>query len=291
LCPALERIVLKCLKREAAARHATAGAVADDLARWLDGAPPLRPRRLFLAGVTCLTAALAVPAALLLSGRPRRPDASPTAPLPPTGEMLIGSRGPPAAFRWAAGQEHSSTWQDRRDGAFVLQAAALALLELRPTPPSPSFRFHAEVRHDSAPRGEVGLYLAYRLGEQGGLPAHAFYRLAFADKEEGKLDLGPGLWTNFLRRERAGLDRPVGAPARPPRFRQFGLDITAGEIKVLWETVSVLTMSLDELGTLFRGGGGFPALTREALVSGSVGLYVYAGRASYRRVELKTTTR
>src|SRR5262245_38133024 len=131
LCPALERIVLKCLTRAAAGRHATAGALADDLGRWLAGErPPGFSRRRLLAGAACLTGVLALPAALLRPGRGRMDEPNPTKQSAGPTLVLLGDRGPPTALQWLVGKETSTAAPHPQDGEFSVQAPGIGLLEM-----------------------------------------------------------------------------------------------------------------------------------------------------------------
>src|SRR5262249_44497186 len=108
--PELEAVVWKCLEKKPEDRYATAGAVADDLERWLAGkpspkplaltppgspAPPRHPRWLVPAALLALAGLIALPAALV----PKRTP-PPERPIPQRlrdGETvwIIGPKGRP----------------------------------------------------------------------------------------------------------------------------------------------------------------------------------------------------
>jgi tRNA A-37 threonylcarbamoyl transferase component Bud32 len=193
----LETVVLKCLAKEPARRYDSAGALADDLARWLRGEPTLaRPvscfarawrrrgvRRVF-AGVVLVM--MAVSGALLVSWLmapdPDRPIKKIEAGLAQKeAQTLIGATGPPSWWRWRTGAETSqvsAAW----DGTFSIHSWGLAMVDLVRDPQTSHYRIQAQVRHEKSDElGEVGLFFSLEGYPAGEAVVCFFVQLSFND--------------------------------------------------------------------------------------------------------------
>jgi hypothetical protein len=197
------------------------------------------------------------------------------------------------------------------DGTFSLETYKFALLELLPDPPREGFHFSAQVRNDAmaGPEGEVGIYIAHsKFDHAQGNKVHFFYGLCFNDvwdhaRRSPAMKL-PGNPLDFtIQRWLETTPDPqqvriVCHHARhffiPKTFswREVALEVTPDEIRIFWEGKCIKKQLRSELmkrARLILGDkpGGPMDFHPNFATQDALGLYVYRGSASFRRVVIK----
>jgi serine/threonine-protein kinase len=188
----VEAVLLTCLEKDPARRYASAGALADDLARCLRG-EPVRPtgrlvgvwrsmrRHPVVCALLVMTAVMAVllPVARHLTDpdRPWKDDQRALARGQPV--TLIRDTGMPRWSRWVVGQ--GAFQQSSADATSYVHGVNLNLLELLPGPLPDRYTFRAEVRHLDDRGGTVGLYFARRRHSPQEAEEDNYLTLTFSD--------------------------------------------------------------------------------------------------------------
>lgn len=163
----LEAIMLKCLQKEPARRYKTAGALADDLERWLRGEPTeaqppsrlgrmVRRHRRVLIGAAVAAILAVVGVAVALQFDPDRVLKREIMPVLERGEkvVLLGETGKPTWSQWILpGHEIL------KDGeSYGFHSGDVSMLELLPAVPTDRYVFRAEVRQARNSAGSLGVY-------------------------------------------------------------------------------------------------------------------------------------
>jgi hypothetical protein len=313
----LEAVVLECLDKEPGRRYTDAGALADDLRRWLNGEPVRARRASWVRGgwiaarryrwvvAAAVLLGVVVLAAPYLKETPPDPDRGIKEQIArlERGEAatLIGETGGPVRVRWIAGQGAVQEHIAAAEGAFLCHSMTLALLELLPRQPLPCFRLRAQIRHvDSARGGRVGLYALHRTREAARGTEHLLYDFTFndADKDSPR-NIGP-LVRLYLPRGPKGSDNQIcGRPFSPlnspvvPRgkegpWQNLDVVVTPKRVEARLNGKMIHTWPQAELTrdfrSLFDDDPAAAAAVPPLSAQGGVGLFVWRATAAFRRV-------
>ncbi len=309
----LEAIVLRCLDRPVTSRMPSAGELADELERWLNGepthttAPPRRPlaalRALGLLSVPLLMGAMA-----LVEPARATPPEEPLLARLKRGEAvsLIGPSGLPAYHRWRIAKGRTPLEGDPRHPV-TFSAQYPTQLELLPGVPAKKYRLAADIALIQGPAAAfAGVYVMG--GERPGVAGPDFSMVFFGMSGDRRPTARPLLAPYYYSRPVPGHDggshprhQEAVGPAKPPPFgawRHLEVDVAPGQVVARIDGVAAGAWRADALtGDIARWWRGLlatqgqkpklPPRPPDFHVSGSVGLVVLGeARAQARNVSV-----
>jgi hypothetical protein len=273
------------------------------------------------AAALLLVAAGAAPVALerLDPDRPRKQAKALLARGKPY--VLEGHEGLPGLFRWVLG-DVGPPRANALDRCVSIETLDWGLLEVVDDPGWERYRFLVQVRHDAAGGASfVGLYFGYRerrVGQDG--RQGSFYTLSFAERgDRAKAQVGRNgeLLSAVMLECHCFSDRPgkllpmhgaigPGKPfepadtiGRPGPWRTLAVDVSPAGVEALWSPEGGALEAVQEAsaGTLRRYVASrkkfpvaMPEVPTEFRPRSGLGLYVYGGKASFRRVVVQPLT-
>jgi hypothetical protein len=174
------------------------------------------------------------------------------------------------------------------DGSLTLTSTEMALLELLPRPPWPSFRLEAEIQIRKVdPFGVAGVYFAYQHLPDGPLPRHVLWHLRVPGHRGGVLELYRLTWTNFRRSDSAGPFKHLG-PVPLDCVRRVAVELHGEKIRIFSEGQPLPeTTSISKLATAMQNIQDLPPLRPETVAGGGIGLAVYKASVVFRRVLIR----
>src|SRR5262245_55118154 len=306
----LETIILKCLEKEPSRRYESAGAVADDLARWQRGEPIRARPRSWLGYVwrkvkrhpvqtACLfvgVAAVAFAAWWLTRIDPQERARRDLERRLKDGErvVLVGAKGSPAYGRWVYGNGNID--DKPNDGAFALESFSEAYYELVPDPQRDSYVFEADILHQA---GEIGLYFMHHREGTDDAPTHYAATLTFADR--ARL---PGQLFLYTRRLRPTAEVPddrdfnmrivqKSFKAEPAQWHKLTIKVTPEHISFALDGVNQAdvkhAMMIAGATRTVKDERGVENTVRDAtfpplVLRGGLGIYVLQGRTSFQNI-------
>ncbi len=310
----LERIILKCLRKEPACRYPTASELADDLDRYLRGERPqvcgevwssqLRSAvRNHYAWLIFVTLALAALVSLTVFGLTTLSSPRPARPSPlnlPSPIILIDERTAPAELRWRPGKEGATLLASPPRAELSLRSENLHLLELRAEPPWPRYRLEAVIRHENGRRNSgAGIFVALARHTFAKGPCYSYWQLGFAEHgdEAGKVELRVTCLKDSPPYAVIGLpcdDRPPhtflpdrrGNGASP--WRPLALEVDDDEVRAFWGETCIQKVPRERMERLnARILLGLGNAKGDPSPQNSLGVYSFDGSASFQQVNLK----
>jgi serine/threonine-protein kinase len=226
--------------------------------------------------------------------------------------VIIGEFGAPPRFQLATNPADSQAWVGP-DGTFTVMSFKIALVQLLADPKRQRYRFRAEVRHDATSYDtEVGIYCLHSAHTTAkGEPAHGFCSLSFNDlwfrrpQQGNQVNLmlrryveqnhwPPSLKIGLLQEHFPPAGETAGATAP---WRQLAVEVTPEEIRATWEGMVLQAgreekVSREKLTEEARWLAEYdkdpiPELKARLDPQDGLGLFVYKGRASFRRVVIE----
>jgi hypothetical protein len=307
--------------------------MAEDLARWQAGEPILAkpaplPRRWWRkvrrhplisgAAVAFVLIATAAAGAWYATDPDRGLRAMQNDLIRGKPAVVIAETGRPRWSQWQSGE--AGTGVNARDGCFYIQTNEFSLLEIMSDPKVPSYRFRAELRHDSDPshQGEVGIYFSHEklIGTNG--PAHSFLALRLADSPNSlhvakdakgqdfhrvaleyryyrEPDVGRGLNLRSLITkigQAAVYDFlvPEKQPDQPP-WHPLAVEVEPNQVRVYWNYLLFAVMPRGDLENCANISLGLCAETEDLRFRfnprTALGLYVVQSTVSFRNVVIE----
>jgi serine/threonine protein kinase len=312
----LEAVCLKCLERNPASRYASAEDLADDLLRWQRGeatvARPLSwPSRIWrwshkhprvsLALVLAPLVAIAAWAGIYFTDPQRNLESIETRLGNGEAVTLIGETRGPKWSTWATGKGGSQK-SVADDGVFSIHSWTLGMLELVHRPP-PTYTLNAEVKHDKSDQGgDVGLFFALNEVHTNDGILQLCYQLAFNDIVDRRVPPDVPQQNVVLIRSllslKSELDSPlshtengkVGRHFKPAGqfgsgWRKLSVKVGPDSIEMFWDGQQAGTLDRAELNDMAAKTKNSVGLAFNP--AGSLGLYVFRGSASFRRVVIE----